>query len=132
VGLPGDIVAEVHDRVEVQIKVLAGALPGLSHRACEAGEQRLVVRALKAVGVAAQRRRFGQRLKTGERGERGVGADVVDVADAAPADRFERQQRQHRAQRGNLSGARELRGADRARQIQRDEARQKQQQAGVV
>lgn len=132
VGLQGDVVAEVHDRVEVQIEVSARALAGLGHRACEAGEQRLVVRAREAVAVGAQRAGLGQRLQAGERGECWVGADIVDVADAAPADRLERQQRQHRGQRRDLAGARKARVGDRAGQIQRDQRRQQQHDAGMV
>ena len=132
VGLQCDVVAEVHDRVEVQVEVGAGALAGLGHRARERGEQRLVVGALEAVAVAAQRAGLRQRLQARERRQRGVCADVVDVADAAPADRLERQQREHRGQRRHLARARQARAGDGAGQIKRDQRRQQQQRAGEV
>jgi len=58
VRFQGDVVTEVHDRVEVQIEVGTAGLPGLDHRPGQFGQQRLVVRAREPVAVAAQRAGF--------------------------------------------------------------------------
>jgi hypothetical protein len=68
VGLQGDVVAVVHDRVEVQVELGAACLPSAQHRGAEGGQQALVVAAREPVGVGAQRGRLGQRLQAGEGG----------------------------------------------------------------
>jgi len=83
----------------------APRLAGGRHRSGQGGQQRLVVAALEAVAVGAQRAGLRQALKAGERRQGGINANVIDVADATPADRLERQQREHRAQRRDLTRA---------------------------
>ncbi len=102
VGLQGHVVAVVHDRVEVQVEVGPGGLPGADHRRAERGEQALVVAAGEPVGVGAQRGRLGQGFQAGEGGQGGVG------------------------------GAGEVGGADRAGQVEGDQAGHQQQEPGEV
>ena len=55
VGFQGDVVAEVHDRVEVQIEIGVVGLPGPGHRPGQTGQQLLIVGAREPVAVAPQR-----------------------------------------------------------------------------
>ena len=55
VRFQGDVVAEVHDRVEVQIEIGVVGLTGSGHRPGQTGQQFLVVRACEPVAVTPQR-----------------------------------------------------------------------------
>jgi hypothetical protein len=90
--LERDIVAEVHDRVEVQIEIGAAGLSRVGHRGRQGGQQLLVVGAGQAVAVAPQAAGFRQRLEPREHGERRIDTHVIDMADATPSDRFQREE----------------------------------------
>jgi len=96
------------------------ALSGAQHRGAEGVKQRLLVAARQPVGVGAKRGRLGQRLQAREGRQGRVGGHVVEVGDAAAADGFERQQAEHAGAGGDLAGAGQAGGADRAGQVEGD------------
>jgi len=58
--LQSNVVAVVHDRVEVQVELGTAGLAGAGHGGSERAQQGLVVAAGKAVGVGAKRGRLRQ------------------------------------------------------------------------
>ena len=92
----GDVLAPVHDGVEVQVQVAAGVGDQVraDHRFAQRGEQRGLPGVVEPVGVAGQRGGLGQRGESGEQRGAGVGGQVVDVGDPADTGQFQREQRQ--------------------------------------
>jgi hypothetical protein len=84
------------------------------------------------VGVAGQRGGLGQRGQSGKQGRSRVGGQILDVGDAAHADQLQGEQREHRGGRRNHPGAGVAGGRDQSGQVERDQVRHGQQQAGQL
>ena len=99
----------------------------------EPSEQRLVVRAGGAVGVAGQVRALRQLLQPAEHAERGVVHDIVDVRAPPALVQLERQQRQQRVDRADSWRRRRVAGrGDQTGQVELDQLGHQQEHAGVL
>lgn len=130
--LQRDVVAPVHDGVEVQVQVTTGVSDQVSgeHGLAEAGEQSSLGAVVEAVGVGGQRGGLGQGHQPGEGPGADISGQVVDVGDPTGAYQLECQQGEYVVDRRDDRGPGVAGGGDQAGQVQGDQLGDGEEQPG--